>query len=960
MKLFLNLFLIKNKKVTVLKSPNYHFMKQTVILLFLFTATINAQKLNLKQFLPQNKTLKKGVLENGLTYYIYNTKETKNVASYYMIHNVGSVLENENQQGLAHFLEHMAFNGSKNFKGKGILNTLEKNGLVFGRDINASTGLEETVFKLKNVPTTTHLIDTSLLILHDWTHFLELSENEIDAERGVVKEEWRLSQNGENKEIEEKLRAFRYNNTPYANRLPIGKMSVIDNFEYQTLHNFYNDWYRTDLQAIAVIGDVDVKDIEKRIIQQFSKIPVSKSKKKRFNIALPKNKNLRYKLIVDDEATRPYIEFWINHSKLLKPQTVGDFKEILFEKIAKNIFSERITDISQKPNSPFTGGGISISNRTRVTKSFEINIQPKPNKQKEAFTLFVTELHRVLKFGFTQSEIERSILKINSIYENKIQEIGNEFHGTISNKILQNYIANTTITDVKKEYELVKSICSNLNPNEITSRIKKYYTKENRSLLVTGINDAANLTKNDAIQIIESIEKDKTLTAYIDKFKGKKLLSNIKINDGNIISETCHKTIKASTFTLSNGVRVHYKFTDKDKDLIQIEAVSKGGLSLVKDSDLPSAKMVRNVIHSSGLNTYSKSDLKKILAGKTATTYIKISQLTENISGSSTVKDAETLLKMIHLRFVKPHFDKNSYNKEIASLKRELKSKKTSLNSKIQDSLIIALYGENNPKRKLFNESYINAISLNKIKDIYSQRFNNAADFDFFITGNISIKNLKPLLKKYIGSIPTTLKRENWKNNAPQWLSNNISKNIYLKMESPKCVVKMAYKNVFDYSLKNTFLASILGDLLTIRYRETLREEEGGTYGAGVGGYFYKYPVSEASLAISFECNPVLSEKLIAITKREIQKIANGTIVKSNLDEIITSYLKDRKEELNSNDNSIHILKNFILEKYHINDPKYYEDILTNISSKDIQQFTKKLLKNAKKYEIIIKPKRGF
>ncbi|GAA3628429.1 M16 family metallopeptidase [Flavivirga jejuensis] len=909
----------------------------------------------LNSLLPVDLSVKKGILPNGMTYYLKSTDVTKDVASYYIIQNVGSVLENDDQQGLAHFLEHMAFNGTKNFEGKGLLNAMEKHGLVFGKDINAYTSFDETVYNINNIPTTPELIDTGLLILHDWSNYLLLTDEEIDAERGVIKEEWRTRQNGRVR-IFQKTKETIFNNSKYAQRMPIGLMDIVDNFEYKALRDFYKDWYRTDLQAIAVVGDIDVNQIEEKIIKLFSKIPAVKEPKTRFVVNIPDNEDMLYAMAMDEEVSTSSISFGIRHPKPLKNETVLSLKESLLNYMATNMLSARITELSRKPEATFLSARINYANHSRTTKTFNISIFPKPNEQLAAFKSVLTEVNRAVTFGFTKAEIDRTISDILSYYENQVSKKDDVSHASIAQSIQDNYLNNETITDIEKEFEIVKSIYSKLKSEEVHAALKKLYTDKNRFLTVTGVAGNNNLTKEEALSTINAVENDTSIEAYTDDFGGKTLISGITIKKGKIISEEENKALESTTFTLSNDIKVHYKYANKKANDVQLNGISKGGTSLLKDSDLPSADLLSNVIQYSGLGDYSDTDLPKVLAGKTADASVSISGLSESIKGSSVTKDTETMLQMVYLRFVKPRFDENGFNVIMQNVENYKIRRKENIGEKMKDSMTVALYGANNPKRRLFNDDFIKDISLDKIKTIYNDRFGNAADFEFFIVGDIQKDSLKPLLEKYIASIPTNKQKEVWKDNSTPWLSGKIDKDIYLKMEDPKSSVRILYKNDYKHSLKNALIARSIGDMLKLRFTETLREEEGGTYGARASAGLSKRPLQKASISVNFDCNPEKAETLITIVHQEIKKIAKGNIIQEDLDKTLTNYLKERKQQKNYNSYDMSLLVNYYRENYNMNASKNFEDIIKTITTKDIQGFVKKLLKGVKSYEIVFKP----
>jgi len=932
--------------------------KATVFILsFGLFGVINAQTVNLNQPIAEDASIVKGTLENGMTYYLHSTDVTKNVASYYIIQNVGSVLENDDQQGLAHFLEHMAFNGTENFKGKGILDTFQKHGLVFGRDINAYTGFDETVYNIDNIPTTPELIDTGLQVLHDWSNYLMLTEEEIDAERGVIKEEWRTRQNGQMRILQQTIGTM-FNNSKYSSRLPIGLMDIVEKFEYKALRDFYHDWYRTDLQAIAIVGDFDIDEMEQKIKNKFSSIPSVDNPLERYNVTIADNEGMTYQIAKDKEVSTSRLSFNIRHKKSLENETVATLKKSLLNSMVTNMLSNRLSEIAQTPEASFLGAGISYSKLSRTSNSFGVSISPKPNQQEKAFKDVITEVNRVLKFGFTKAEINRTKVMFENFYTNQIERIEDRSHKSIIETIKSNYLENVTMADIVKEFELVKAIFKNLKDPEIHERLKQLYTKNNRVLIVTGVDGRENLSEEKAVSIISEVEQSSNLTAYTDDFEGKSLMAGVTIEKGSIVATDFNKNIEATTFSLSNGIKVHYKFSDKNKNSVRLNAISKGGSSLISDKNLPSNSLLGNLVNMSGIGEYSAVDLKKVLTGKTAGAKVSIGGLSENIHGSSVTKDVETMLQLVHLRFVKPRFDAKSFEVLQGGIKNYLIRKSKDLNSKVQDSITVILYGKNNPKKRIFDEQYVNEVSFDQIKEVYLERFKNANDFEFFIVGDVSAEVLKPLLEKFIASIPTTNLKENWKDNTVNWVNNAIDKDVFLEMEDPKSSVFINVKNKMDYSLRNYYLSRALGDILQLRYTETLREQEGGTYGARVSTSLSKRPFGKAVLGVNFDCDPGKVEQLIAIVYQEIDKIKQGYILQEDVDKTLTNYLKKREESKNYSSYEMSLLRNYYREGYNMNDSKNFEDIINSIKIADIQEYIQKLLLNSSSYEIVIKPKK--
>lgn len=929
-------------------------MKKLITLLTISLCLVTSAQ-NLNDALPVDQSIKKGVLPNGMTYYLHSTDVTKDVASYYIIQNVGSVLEKNNQQGLAHFLEHMAFNGTKNFEGKGILDTLEKEGIVFGKDINAYTSFDETVYNINNIPTTPELTNTGLQILHDWSNYLLLTNEEIDAERGVIKEEWRTRQNGSMR-IFQKTIGTMFGNSIYSKRLPIGLMDIVENFKYKALRDFYHDWYRTDLQAIAIVGDFDINDMETKIKAKFSSIPAVKNAPKRKSIKIADHKDLKYAIAMDNEISTASIEFIIRHDNSLANETIANLRENLLNRIISSILKERFNTISKNPEAPFLGVYAGYIRFTRLHNNFNVSINPKEGKQQEAFKLALLEINRAVKFGFTKAEIDRVIIKLNSNYENQIAKLEDRSHKQIIRMMQSNYLSNSNITDLAKEYDIAKQLFKTITQNDLLKQMQKLYAKKNRSAIITGVKGKNNLTKKEIIEILQEVENSTDLKPYEEEGELKSLMSGVNLTAGKIINKETNSALGFTTYTLSNNVKVHYQFVNKDKNKVKLTAHSDGGTSLLTTEDLPSAGILENVVNMSGLGDFSAIDLPKVLAGKQASANFRIGSLSESISGDSSTKDVETMLQLTNLRFTKPRFDQTAFNVFQQNVENYLIQKSQDLWSKMSDSLTTTLYGKNHPIKRIFDKEYVTEFDFNKIKSIYKSRFKNIADFQFFIVGDVTAENLEPLLEKYIASIPAMKDKENWKNNSIDWIQDHTDKDIYMSMQDAKTSVEIGIKNEMPYSLKNYYLMSVLGKILTLRYTETLREEEGGTYGASSRGSLSKKPVHQAYLSVSFDCNPDLAEKLIDIVYNEIDLIKNGTIQQNDLDKVLTNFLKERDESKSSNNYEMAAMRTLILEGYDRNTPENFADIINAITIKDVQDIAAKLLDNHKSYEVVFKP----
>ncbi|WP_303315321.1 insulinase family protein [Flavivirga abyssicola] len=930
----------KTKVVSQQSSSNSQVVKKTI---------------DLNEKIPESQKTRKGVLENGMTYYLHSTDINKDVASYYIIQNVGSILENENQRGLAHFLEHMAFNGTKSFPGKSMLNKLEENGLVFGRDINAYTGFDETVYNVNNIPTTSEMTGVGLQILNDWSNYLLLTDTEIDAERGVIREEWRTSQSGGMRIMEKNIGA-EYGYSKYGERLPIGLMNIVDNFEYKALRDFYHDWYRTDLQAIAIIGDFNIDEMEAKVQEKFSKIPAVENPPKRYEVKIEDKEELDFSIAMDKEVAFSNLMFKIRQPKSLKDETVRDLRKDLLNDMVKSILNERFQELLQNPESPILSVGADISNLARLYESFDLYIQPKKNKQQDAFAVAMNELNRAVKFGFTKSEINRAITSKLKDYESEIASLEDRMHWMIIEGIKMNYLENKPIADVAKTYEITKAIYNNLKPEDVLQHLRQMYTDKNRVVMVTGVKGNNNITETQVKDIIKSAENNTSLKPYEDTGEAESLMAGTNFTPGTIASEKKNEALGFTTYTLSNGVKVHHKYVDKNKNDVMIDIVSDGGSSLVPTEDLPSAEALPMYLEQAGLGDFSSTELSKVLSGKTAMARTMIDNTEEKIMGFSTTKDVETLLQMVHLRFTKPRFDKKSYGLMMQNIEAYVNSKGKDPRSKMEDSLTVTVYGKNHPIKRIINKAYAAEISFEKMKAIYKSRFSNPSDFDFFIVGDIKAETLKPLLENYIASMPTTNEKEQWKDNTVAWQKEKIDKDIFLPMEDAKGTVNIEIKKDMPYNIKDKLLTSTLGKLLELRYTATLREEEGGTYGASTYAELVRKPRGSATISVNFDCNPELVDKLVSIVHQEMEKMKNGIISQEDLNKTKKAILKKRKDNKNNMDYDLTAMQNYILEGYNMELPENFEQIVTGITKNQIQDIAKRILTNNQSYEVVFKP----
>ncbi len=924
----------------------------SLVILTLFSACKNTPK----EELSLDPGLRKGVLNNGITYYIRHNEEPKERASFFIIQNVGALLENDDQNGLAHFLEHMSFNGTENFPGKGIINTLQHNGVEFGRNLNAYTSFDETVYNISEVPTTTDgLMDTCLLVLHDWCNYLLLTEEEIDAERGVITEEWRTRRTARSRMWNKRVNLL-MKDSKYTKRDVIGSLDVIKHHKYETLRNFYHDWYRTDLQAIAIVGDFDVDSMEMKVKELFSPIPAVENAKERTYTEIPFNEEPIFGVVSDKEATSTSVNITFKHQQTPKAdKDLNYYRTGIIRSLYGQMFNQRIDEIMQKENPPFLSAYSAYMEYVNNLDLYYIQANCKKNEESKALTGIMTENERVKRFGFTSGELERAKMDYLSNIESAFKQRDKISNDSYAREYARNYIDNEPIPGIEKELDFVKEFLPTITLAEINTLADEWISYKHMVIIASGPEgeDITHLTEEEAFNIIDSV-RNSELKPYEDKVSSSSLIKD-KPKGSKIMNTKGLPTLNAEEWTLKNGIRVVYRYSDIEKDRVYINAISKGGTSLYNIEDLPSAN-VADITAEFGLADYDPTTLQKMLAGKKAKITPKINSLSEGISGYSTPKDIETMFQLLYLTFEQPRFDATIFDSKMQQFQTYLENKKNDPGSIIRDKTSLLLTG-NNPRTLIFNEAFLNQISLKKIEKIYRERFADADDFIFFITGNISKKELIPLVETYIGGLQKLKGSEDWIDHHVEMPDGQKIVEEKVAMETPKSTVIIKYTDApLAYTPENILYSTLLSDILTLRYTEKVREEEGGTYGVSVSCYMTQYPTNIATLSAQFNCDPEKAKELTPIIYQELERIAKEGPTQIDLDKVITISKKNRSTSFEKNKFWIKAMKAYYWQNMDIVSKNYYENIIDKMTASDIQEFAQKLLKQSDMMEIVFYP----
>lgn len=935
-------------------------MKQKLTLL-LFSCLLLVQAVlaqsGLETPLPKDPNTVTGKLPNGITYYLRHNEEPKDRASFYIIRNAGALLENDEQDGLAHFLEHMAFNGTKNFPGKGIISTLEKYGVAFGRNINAYTSHNETVYNISAVPTTDEkLLDTCLLILHDWSYYLTLDEKEIDDERGVISEEWRTRRNS-NFRLQAQKMPVLFKDSKYAVRDVIGSLDVIKTFKPQTIRDFYHNWYRTDLEAIAVVGDFDVAKMEQKIKEIFSTIPAVENPQERPFYAIPEHDEMYFTVATDKEAQVSSISITtiLPEESAAEKNTHAYLKDALIASFYNSMIASRINELLQKGDPPFLNGGIGFGGLVRGYNSYNISAIAKPNQEDIALEAILAENEKIKRFGFTESELERvktnMLVGLESAYKEK-DKTNNESY---IREMQSHFLENEPIVDFEYYYEFAKQVIPTITLADISAKAQEWNTSKNRVMIISGPSeDTKHLTQEEAMAILEKVEKT-DLKAYEDNVQDASLISE-ELPGSKIVKTKKLPQFDAEEWTLANGAKVVFRKADYDKDAVNLASYSKGGTSLYDIDMLPSASNVGALVGAYGIGDFDAVTLRKMLTGKIASCGISIGSLSESVSGSSTPQDFETMLQLLYLRFEKPRFDAEAHEAIMNRNRAIIVNQQKNPQKVMQDSLSLIM-SDYNPRTLLFNEAYLNNISLEKIEQIYRDRIKDASDFTFFIVGNIDADTVKPLVEKYIGSLKSVNRKENWRDNHVRGPKGRTEKVIDIALETPKSTVVTKFSKDMKYSVYNNLCNNILEGVLELRYTENIREKEGGTYGVSVNAGAIRQPYQNYNITMIFDCDPEKASHLKPLIYAETEKIMQEGPTAEEIQKVVSNIKKNLEQSKLHNSYWL----NNIYSEYVTGikfDPEGYEKMLDKISPKDIQKFAQSLFKGADVVDIIFQPKK--
>ena len=897
-----------------------------------------------------------GKLPNGLTYYIRHNEYPKGQADFHIAQKVGAVQEEENQNGLAHFLEHMCFNGTENFPDKKILTWLESIGVKFGMNLNAHTGTDETVYDITNVPVAREsVVDSCLLILHDWADALTLSDEEIDKERGVIHEEWRMG-NGAISRILNRHAPELYPGTKYATHNVIGDTAIIDNFEPQVLRNYYEKWYRPDLQGIIVVGDVDVDRVEAKIKELFSPIKMPENPGK-FEYSMVGD-NDEPIVISDKDKELPYNIIFIAQKYDLLPRELRNTDAALMvdymDEMIDAMLQQRMTDITLSPDAPFAGCSAGMTTFLYASTKGALVMQAMVNDKgsETALEAALTELKKVREYGFTATEYDRARAQYLSELETKYNNRSTDKNNVYAQRYISHFINNTPIVGVDQTYGKMKAIAPMIPVEQINAYIKEIVTGKNLVVLsMCPEKEGVTVPTKEQLQnVVAKVEAAK-VEAYVDNAITEPLMAELPAK-GSIVKSDVNTTLGYTELTLSNGVKVLLKPTDFKEDEILLTAASEGGASLYPAADYPNALFAADFIATTGLSKFSYTDLQKMLSGKNVDVTMSIHDYKETVSARTTPKDLETMMQLLYLNFTTPREDKTAFDNVKGMAISQLKNLAHDPQYVFNDSVISTLYAHH-PKGVVQSPELISKIDYGRALQIYKERFANAADFKFVITGNFDMDTMQGFIEQYIASLPANNNFEKAADDGKSYAKGTVSNRFTMKNEQQLAMLAMFWTGDIDYTLENKVKVQIAGQLMANGLLNSVREDEGAAYSPYSVGDISQTYKDCFIIQTAFGLNPQKSESSEKLTINSLESLAKD-IPDTELMKMKEYMLKKADENAHENKYWNNVLMEYATDGIDLHTD--YKNVVNSLTTEDMEQFVGSLLKQGNRCEVLMLP----
>jgi zinc protease len=913
--------------------------------------TIENEYFTLSEPIPNDPDIIYGKLPNGIRYIIRRNQKPANRAELRLVVNAGSVLEDDNQKGLAHFCEHMAFNGTEHFQKQALIDYLESIGMRFGPEINAYTGFDETVYMLE-VPTEQQdMMETAFQILEDWAHLITFDETEIDKERGVIMEEWRSGRGAEAR-IRDKHLPVLLAGSKYAEHLPIGAPTVIDTFHYQTLIGFYNTWYRPDLMSIIAVGDFDSEWVETEIKTHFSELKSEGKKQKRIEYPVPDHKEIKISIVTDPETTQNRIGLYFKN-EFKMDRLVSDYRESIIKVLYDMMFNDRLDELLHSPDPPYIGAFSGTETLTRTEESYFLGAIVEDGGILPGYETLLIEARRVKEYGFTSTELERSKIKLLRSMEKAYQERDKTESSQYASEYVRHFTGGEPIPGIEYEYQFFKSFIPDISLDEINQLGKRRIKEQNLAILVSSPETILFLPDSALLTETYHVIQNELIEPYHDESTATPLLQVIP-EPGGIEDSSSVESLGIIEWHLSNGLTVVLKSTDFKNDEILFQGFSLGGSSLVPDSSVVAANAASLLVRESGLAGYDQPGLEKKLAGKLVRVIPSIQGLTESISGECSPADMETMFQLIYLYFTAPQADSVAYLSYLERLRGFMANRNARPETAFLDTIQVTM-ADYHPRMRPWNNQMLEEMDLQTSYKFFKDRFADASDFTFYFVGNFSLHEIRPYIMTYLASLPDLARRESWLDIGIRPPTGKIVKELHRGLE-PKSRVTLVLTGDFDWSARNKMIFQLMLDILDIRLREEIREEMSGTYGVSVNGSVPKYPRQSFEIQISFGCDPSRVEELIAAVFRELDRLKSEGPREIDFNKVVETQL--RTFEINQKRNNYWLNALYTVDLYKLDRMTILEfpEVIQQITPQNIRQMAEDCLSAENVAEFILFP----
>lgn len=937
-------------------------MKKIFLLVFAAFAVAGASaQMDPMAPIPADPELRTGTLPNGMTYYVRHNEKPKGQADFYILHNVGAIQENDAQQGLAHFLEHMAFNGTKNLPDKMLIDYLEKIGVKFGANLNAGTSWDYTVYNISDVPTSRQgIIDSALLILHDWSHFIALEPEEIDSERGVIMEELRTRDGASWRSSINMLKAVG-KGTKYEHRNLIGYLDGLKGFDHDELADFYHTWYRPDYQAVIVVGDIDAEAVESQIKTLMSDIPApAAGAPAKETITVPDNEEPIVSIFTDPEMQGTRVQLFIKRPAVptqFNNTVMGEINNVI-EAYVSTMANARLQELSMQADAPFLGGGMGSGDVVGVIPTLNATLfvaVTQDGQLNRGFEALCTEMEKIRRHGFTQGEFERAQENLMRQAERSYANRNDRQNSQFVDDYLSNYQKNTPIPDAETEWQLDSMLIKMVNVDAVNAFAQQTITPTNQVIVVTAPEKEglATPTAEELLSIRERVMNSEVEAYEDDVVKEPLIPEGTELKGSKVKKTSTNEAYGTTEWTLANGTRIVVKPTTFKADEVRMSAVAKGGLSRLSDDEYYMGEMMPSINMMSGVGKFSSTELRKQLSGKSASVQPSVQEYSSAMGGVCSPKDIETMLQLLYLNFTQPRFDRTDYDNLLKMVNAQLANVKSNPDYQMQDKVLDVTYGHN-PRRQMLEEEQLATFDFEKLPDVYAKLFPDANSFTFLFVGNIDPEVLKPLVEKYIGSIPASKKPMTWVDDKVRKVEGEVTEDFTVAMQQPKVSVHFGYSGQMPYDLKNKIAMTFLTQALDSRYLVSIREEKGGTYGVQVGGSSSYIPEKTYNMVISFDTNEEMADELCDIIVAEIRKIAEEGPLTEDVEKTREFLLKEWNNSLEQNAGWLAYLQ----AKYGsgLDYVAGYEEAVRSLTNADVQALAKKILADDNLVKVIMRP----